>query len=354
MPLRQLPWFKQQPALQKDGLEQASPAQSICIAGPKGIGKTHELMQRASWLMCSTHNACGQCQNCQLLARGEHSDVVLVQPQPSKAGARASTGQTTSKIGIDSIRQLIEFSRTTPFIGQYRIIILQPLEALTLAASNALLKVLEEPPKHLVILSASSAPSRLMPTIRSRLHFINVMQIQTSAAQSWLGSLVALIQTTKIEFKPTPEQVQLALQIAYGGPLKALEILLVHHNITDKKADKIAVLCGLPTLSVPAKAPDILQHLIDFKASSAPLIQHDLPLDIFINCLEIELIEQLKPLEALATNMQDDKQHNQKIACLYQAFESLYSVQEKLNRSPQLNASYVKLQLNSIYQLLIA
>jgi DNA polymerase-3 subunit delta' len=109
------------------------------------------------WL-CRTGQgqACGDCPSCRLLAAGTHPDYLEISPQGGKA------------LGIDAIREGLEFLAFAPQVGSVRVLRILAAEQMRTSAANALLKGLEEPPPRARILLLSSAPARLLPTIRSR------------------------------------------------------------------------------------------------------------------------------------------------------------------------------------------
>ena len=119
--------------------------------------------------------ACGVCSNCQLLQAGSHPDAADCVPEaPGK------------DIRIDQVRELSEFIYSTPQIADRRILLLYPAEALNLPSANALLKTLEEPAGHSLLLLATSNPSRLPATVRSRCERIHVATPAVEMIRTWL------------------------------------------------------------------------------------------------------------------------------------------------------------------------
>jgi DNA polymerase III delta prime subunit len=85
--------------------------------------------------------------------------------------------EITETIGIDDIRALIQFANNTPQMGHYKVIIIAGAERMNTASSNALLKMLEEPPGQALILLTTHQPDRLLPTIRSRCQMIRLPDV---------------------------------------------------------------------------------------------------------------------------------------------------------------------------------
>ncbi|CEK10808.1 DNA polymerase III subunit delta' [Legionella hackeliae] len=132
--------------------------QALLLMGPQHAGLIDFSYNMASVLLCSeATKACGTCKSCRLLSAGEHPDVHLLQPEKS--------GGT---IKIDQIRELQSVAFTSPQLGSKRIIIIHPAEKMNIAAANALLKLLEEPPACLFFVLIAEQVSTVLPTILSR------------------------------------------------------------------------------------------------------------------------------------------------------------------------------------------
>lgn len=136
--------------------------------------------QCAQWLLCleasasGLKKACGHCKSCLLWQAQTHPDYHRV----------GDTSDTS--LGVDAIRQLQKKLHNSAHQGGNKVALIAEAEKLTLAASNALLKTLEEPPRDTFIIVASARFSQLLPTLRSRLQFFPVAPPSCDELATWL------------------------------------------------------------------------------------------------------------------------------------------------------------------------
>lgn len=188
------PWDKLTRLYQQQRLPHA-----VLLEGPVGIGKQALAQHFAQQLLCqqAQPQPCGQCKDCLLLAQNTHPDLVIIEPE-----------EQGKQIKIQQVRDLADFIGSHSQQGGYRIIIIHPPEALNLAASNALLKGLEEPGDNTLFLLVSDRPGQLLPTIRSRCQSTVVAPPDRDQALQWLADHEV-------------EDAQLLLNLAGGAPLLA-------------------------------------------------------------------------------------------------------------------------------------
>jgi len=171
--------------------------QALLIHGRPGLGKTALAMAFAQRLLCeattSTDLACGECQACVWFGQGNHPDFRLLQPEAlaesasADAESRRRDGETASRqIRIDQIREVQGLLAIGTHRRGLRVVLIRPAEAMNVAASNALLKSLEEPPPSTVFLLVSSMPDRLLPTVRSRCQRVLVPPAASADSVPWL------------------------------------------------------------------------------------------------------------------------------------------------------------------------
>ena len=185
---------------------------ALLLHGPTGIGKRALAMELARWLLCRTPTAaggCGECPSCQWFAQGGHPDFRLIEPA-SESEAAEEGKKGGKRISVDQVREVVEFLTLSAHQGGWRAVVLQPAEALGVAAANALLKTLEEPPPRTVFLLVSHQPRRLLPTVLSRCRKLPVASPEPAAALAWLR-------------EQSVNQPEVLLAEAGGAPLLALD-----------------------------------------------------------------------------------------------------------------------------------
>ncbi len=131
------------------------------FSGPRGCGKTSSARILARSLNCSegpTATPCGVCDSCVALAPNGPGNLDVTELDAASHG------------GVDDTRELRDRAFYAPAQSRYRIFIIDEAHMVTTAGFNALLKIVEEPPEHLIFVFATTEPEKVLPTIRSRTH----------------------------------------------------------------------------------------------------------------------------------------------------------------------------------------
>ncbi|MCK9260813.1 MAG: DNA polymerase III subunit delta' [Azoarcus sp.] len=174
---------------------------ALLFAGATGLGKRELAEALAARLLCESPladgHACGRCDACQWRVSGNHPDFYRVVPAAAAEQAEAAEDAPSaeaaggkaksSQIVIDQIRELQSALAVTGHHSAQRVVVLDPAEAMNTFTANALLKLLEEPPEGCSFLLVSSAPRKLLPTIRSRCQQWNFPRPDAAQRAAWLA-----------------------------------------------------------------------------------------------------------------------------------------------------------------------
>jgi len=158
---------------------------AILLAGPAGLGKREFADAFARALLCESIRAdgfaCATCRACKLVAAGTHPDLVRVNFE------LRDDGKSRTELTVDQMRALSERLALTAQFGGAQVALIDPADAMNHAASNALLKTLEEPTAGTIIVLIADYPARLSATIRSRCQRIEFRVPDGRLALQWLA-----------------------------------------------------------------------------------------------------------------------------------------------------------------------
>ncbi len=147
------------------------------FSGPRGCGKTSSARILARSLNCAkgpTPDPCGECNSCVGLAPNGSGTVDVVELDAASHG------------GVDDARELRDKAFYAPAEAKYRVFIVDEAHMVTTQGFNALLKIVEEPPEHLIFIFATTEPEKVLPTIRSRTHHYPFRLIPPGAMRALL------------------------------------------------------------------------------------------------------------------------------------------------------------------------
>ena len=230
------------------------------FCGPRGTGKTTMARILAKALMCEQgegHLPDGACEECRLIAAGEHPDVYEL--------------DAASRTGVDNVREeIINRVDYAPVRGRYKVYIIDEVHMLTPAAFNALLKTLEEPPSHVVFIMCTTDPQKILATILSRVQRFDFHSIAPAEMRAHLAHVC-----DEEGFTYDGEALDLVVRHARGGMRDALSSL-----------EQLSVF-GAGNVSVEA-ARDLLGESSDSALSdvSLALARRDVP-ELFAKVSEL-------------------------------------------------------------------
>jgi DNA polymerase III subunit delta' len=147
------------------------------FTGPPGSGRSVAARALAAALQCADGTGCGRCAGCHTTLAGTHADVRRVVPDGLS-------------IPVSQMRELVLMAASAPSLGRWQVLLIEDADRLTEAASNALLKAVEEPPTRTVFLlcTPSLHPEDISVTIRSRCRVVTLRQPSSEAVAALLRS----------------------------------------------------------------------------------------------------------------------------------------------------------------------
>ena len=177
----------------------------LLFEGPPGIGKAATARWLARTINCESPlgRPCGQCWPCRQIAKGTHPDVIEVGLDPAR---------TAPIISVRQARELLKGLTLRPYAAKTRFVILDPADAMSPGAANALLKTFEEPPEATSFILVTSAANGLLPTVRSRSQRIRFAPLSPEDLEAFLR-------------ERGHEEIEAALRLADGCPGQALALM---------------------------------------------------------------------------------------------------------------------------------
>ncbi|TSD94705.1 DNA polymerase III subunit gamma and tau [Gordonia rubripertincta] len=181
------------------------------FSGPRGCGKTSSARILARSLNCvegPTSRPCGTCTSCVALAPGGPGNLDVIELDAASHG------------GVDDTRELRDRAFYAPAESRYRVFIVDEAHMVTNAGFNALLKIVEEPPEHLIFVFATTEPEKVLPTIRSRTHHYPFRLLAPPVMRGLLEKICEREGVTV-----APEVYPLVIRAGGGSPRDSLSIL---------------------------------------------------------------------------------------------------------------------------------
>ena len=217
------------------------------FSGPRGCGKTSSARIFARCVNCAkgpTSHPCGECDSCKDLATGGPGSIDVVEIDAA------------SHNGVDDARELRERAGFAPVRDRYKIFILDEAHMVTQQGFNALLKIVEEPPEHVMFIFATTEPEKVIGTIRSRTHHYPFRLVPQEVMGPYLEGICE-----KEGIKAEPGVLKLAMRAGGGSvrdTLSVLDQLMVgadEHTIT---YDAAVALLGFTPAALISEAVDTL------------------------------------------------------------------------------------------------
>lgn len=200
-----LPWHSAQWDALAARRHAAALPHALLLSGPEGLGKEQFARAFSQALLCAAPGAdglaCQRCPACVMFNAGTHPDYQRIAPK-----------EEGKAIGIDQVRELIAWIALKSHAAGYKIALVTPAGRMTMEAANALLKTLEEPPAHSLLMLLTDRPALLPATVRSRCQRMTFAAPGHDVAAAWL----------RRQLGDDAQSAGPLLALAGGAPLRAL------------------------------------------------------------------------------------------------------------------------------------
>ena len=239
------------------------------LTGPPGVGRRTLALIFAMALNCQASAGeggalpdvpCGMCAACTRIMRGTHPDVTVIDLETQHREESGGRGKAppAKELKIDTVRELVASIGLRPHSGRFRVYIIGDADRLSEEAANCLLKTLEEPPAHAVLVLIAPDESSVLPTISSRCVHLPIRPLPEEVVASGLVRF----------WEAEPEQAELLARLCRGRLGAAVEMLHDREALAKRRRalEKLSLLQGEPVADRIREAAEWARLFTDARA----------------------------------------------------------------------------------------
>lgn len=177
---------------------------ALMLEGSEGVGKLSLGRQMTQAIFCDslTGDACGVCRNCIKMMHDNHPDFMLIEPD----------GNQIKNAQIESFQ---EFVNIKPYDAAYKVIIIKDADKMNASSQNRILKTLEEPPAHVIVIMLTTNSESLLPTVLSRALIIKLSGVHQNIVVDYL----------KAQYETSQEEAEMIAKLSEGSIGRAIEYM---------------------------------------------------------------------------------------------------------------------------------
>jgi len=282
---------------------------AVMLEGSEGIGKRSLSLQMTQAIFCESlsGDACGVCRNCIKMMHDNHPDFMLIEPD----------GNQIKNAQIEAFQ---EFVNIKPYDAAYKVIVIKDADRMNASSQNRILKTLEEPPAHVIVIMLTTNSESLLPTVLSRALIIKLSGVHQNLVVDYLMKLYDTSQEeaemiAKLSEGSIGKAIEYMTSDSFEGIRKHTEIIL--NSINGKERSKL-----LGELSYFTSEKENIHKVLDYmilwyrdillfkQAKAKHLLVHSQSLD-FIKKLtrNLSLKKIIQNIEVIETTKKKLKQH---------------------------------------------
>src|SRR5581483_6458752 len=213
----------------KDKYQSGQLSHAYILAGSNELGKKHLAIEFAKYANCSAQKKpCGQCQQCNLISKGNFPDLLVVTSAQSSSSVK--DGRDNLQIDVAQIRSVQSFLSYKPYYGTLKTVIIDNADRMNHEAQSCFLKTLEEPKGNTVVFLVTAKPTVLLPTIFSRCQTVTFFPVAGT-----------LIKNHLQEQGVSPQESAASVAKSAGAPGKAIT-LSEHPEIPQQEKELLEAL----------------------------------------------------------------------------------------------------------------
>lgn len=268
-----------------NALRQGRISHAYLFCGPRGTGKTSTARILAKAVNCTTSGKdepCNTCPTCQAITESRCLDVIEI--------------DAASRTKVEEMRDVIEKVNYAPNQARYKVYIIDEFHMLSNAASNALLKTLEEPPPHIIFILATTEMHKILPTILSRCQHFDFRRLSLTDI---VGRLTHICQTEGIRVEP--EAMRLIARSATGSLRDAENVM---EQLTIYYGNEISLPQAQAVLGITGdrRSRELVKHIITKDVSAGIAAINSVNSDgLDLRQFNRELVEHLRALLLINT-----------------------------------------------------